>query len=120
MALVYARGIRRAKRQEELVNIHEKDVRIEDWCVVLMACGRRTILSAMPAIESARLRPARASQYSRETLRPSAGPSPQTPANGGHEEVARRFQLVSKCKYISSVLLSKCNHIYLRMPACMC
>jgi hypothetical protein len=44
--VVYARGIRRAKRQEDLVNIHEKDVRIEDWCVVLMARGRRTILSA--------------------------------------------------------------------------
>jgi hypothetical protein len=72
------------------------------------------------AIEGARLRPARASQYSRETLRPSAGASPQTPANGGHEEVARRFQVVSKCQYISSVLLSKCKYICLRMPAYMC
>ena len=46
VAAVYARGIRRAKRQEELANIREKDVRIEDWRVVLMARGRRKILSA--------------------------------------------------------------------------
>ena len=46
VAAVYARSTRRAKRQEELANIREKDVRIEDWRVVLMARGRRKILSA--------------------------------------------------------------------------
>ncbi len=46
VAAVYARGIRRAKRQEEVANIREKDVRIEDWRVVLMARARRKILSA--------------------------------------------------------------------------
>ena len=46
VAAVCARGIRRAKRQEELVNNREKNVRIEDWRVIFMARRRRKILSA--------------------------------------------------------------------------